>query len=92
MTDENIHPISVSVDALSGESSKMWPGPLKHIIITVILNLPLWAAVWFHAVLNRYEVVAASSKSDSEGMRYDRITGMVWVIFEKAMYESHVKR
>jgi hypothetical protein len=61
--------------------------PIERIIITFILCLTLLAAVWLHGILNRYEVAMQnSSNSANHPIRYDRITGRAWLLFNDGRY------
>jgi hypothetical protein len=52
----------------------------ERLLCTVILCLTLLAAVWLHGMLNRYVVIPQVRDEVFISVKYDRITGRVWVI------------
>jgi len=48
-------------------------------LITMMICLTILAAVWLHGILARYEVLIPDNPL-YYSVRYDRITGRVWVL------------
>lgn len=64
-----------------------------HYWITLILSLTILGGIWLHGVLTRYEVLIPDNPL-YYSVRYDRITGRVWVLSDiwTQPFELGVKR
>lgn len=62
-------------------------------LITLMICLAILAAVWLHGILTRYEVLVPPAPL-YYSVRYDRITGRVWVLSDiwTKPFELSVKR